>query len=76
MLASLGHEVSAAGVARMYEGLVEGMVIDRTDSKERQAIEGLGMRVLATDAIMRDAPDRARLAREVLEFDAGGLASR
>jgi LPPG:FO 2-phospho-L-lactate transferase len=76
MLASLGYEVSAAGVARMYEGLVEGMVIDWTDSKERHGIEGLGMRVLATDAIMRDAPDRARLAREVLEFDAGGLASR
>jgi hypothetical protein len=29
------------------------------------------MSVLATDAIMRDAPDRARLAREVLEFGGG-----
>ena len=75
MLASLGHEVSAAGVARMYEGLVEGMVIDRVDAEERREIEALGMRVLATGAIMRDAPDRARLAREVLEFGAG-LVSR
>ena len=68
MLASLGHEVSAAGVARMYEGLVEGMVIDRVDEGERSEIEALDMRVLATDAIMRDAPDRTRLAREVLGF--------
>jgi LPPG:FO 2-phospho-L-lactate transferase len=75
MLASLGHEVSAAGVARMYEGLVEGMVIDRMDEEGRREIEDLGMRVLATGAIMRDAPDRARLAREVLEFGAG-LVSR
>jgi LPPG:FO 2-phospho-L-lactate transferase len=75
MLASLGHEVSAAGVARMYEGLVEGMVIDRVDAEERREIEALGMRVLATGALMRDAPDRARLAREVLEFGAG-LVSR
>jgi LPPG:FO 2-phospho-L-lactate transferase len=75
MLASLGHEVSAAGVARMYQGLVEGMVIDRVDEEERSEVEALGMRVLATDAIMRDAPDRARLAREVLEFGAG-LVSR
>ena len=68
MLASLGHEVSAAGVARIYEGLVEGMVLDRVDEGERSKIEALGMRVLATDAIMRDARDRRRLAREVLGF--------
>jgi LPPG:FO 2-phospho-L-lactate transferase len=74
MLASLGHEVSAAGVARMYEGLVNGMVIDEVDEGERGGIEALGMRVLATGAIMRDAPDRARLAREVLGFGAGLVA--
>jgi LPPG:FO 2-phospho-L-lactate transferase len=71
MLASLGHEVSATGVARMYEGLVEGMVIDRMDEEERIEIEALGMGVLATGAIMHDVPDRARLAREVIEFGAG-----
>ena len=70
MLASLGHEVSATGVARMYEGLVDGMVVDRVDERERPSIEALGMRVLATDAVMRGAADRARLAREVVEFGA------
>src|SRR5215207_2390920 len=75
MLGSLGHEVSATGVARIYEGLVDGMVIDRVDEGERADIENLKMRVLATDAVMRDADDRARLAREVLEFGAG-LAAR
>jgi LPPG:FO 2-phospho-L-lactate transferase len=71
MLYSLGHEVSATGVARMYEGLVDGMVIDRVDEEERSEIEALGMRVLATDAIMRDSHDRTRLAREVLGFGTG-----
>jgi LPPG:FO 2-phospho-L-lactate transferase len=71
MLDSLGHEVSATGVARMYGGLVEGMVIDGVDEGERHEIEALGMRALATGAIMLDAPDRARLAREVLGFGAG-----
>jgi LPPG:FO 2-phospho-L-lactate transferase len=71
MLGSLGHEVSAAGVARMYEGLVDGMVIDKVDEGERPDIEALGLRVLATDAIMRAAPERARLAREVLGFGSG-----
>jgi LPPG:FO 2-phospho-L-lactate transferase len=74
MLASLGHEVSATGVARMYAGLVDGMVIDRTDEDERASIEALGMRVLTTGSVMRDAEDRARLASETLEFGAGLVA--
>ncbi len=74
MLASLGHEVSATGVARMYAGLVDGMVVDRTDEGERAGIEALGMRVLATESVMRDAEDRARLASETLEFGAGSVA--
>jgi LPPG:FO 2-phospho-L-lactate transferase len=71
MLASLGHEVSSTGVARMYEGLVDGMVIDRIDERERAGIEAIGMRVLATESVMRDTEDRARLATETLEFGAG-----
>ena len=71
MLSSLGHEVSSAGVAALYEGLLDGMVVDRADGGQRGKIEELGMRVLATDAVMHDPPDRARLAREVLEFGAG-----
>ena len=71
MLSSLGHEVSSAGVAALYEGILDGMVIDRTDEGQRGDIEALGMAVLATDAVMHDPPDRGRLAREVLEFGAG-----
>ena len=54
MLLSLGHEVSATGVAAMYAGLVDGMVVDTVDGDERAGIEDLGMRVLVTDAVMRD----------------------
>jgi LPPG:FO 2-phospho-L-lactate transferase len=68
MLRSLGHEVSATGVARIYEGIVDGFVVDRLDGEEEAGISVLGMRVLTTDAVMRDEPDRERLAREVLNF--------
>jgi LPPG:FO 2-phospho-L-lactate transferase len=68
MLSSLGHESSAAGVARMYAGIVDGMLIDRSDEGERDEIESLGMRVLVTDAVMRDDGDRERLAHETLGF--------
>jgi LPPG:FO 2-phospho-L-lactate transferase len=70
MLATLGYEVSATGVARIYEALVDGMVVDGIDAGERAGIEALGMQVLTTDAVMRNAGDRARLAMEVLQFGA------
>jgi LPPG:FO 2-phospho-L-lactate transferase len=71
MLRSMGHEVSATGVARMYEGAVDGFVVDRLDGEEEAGISALGMRALTTDAVMRDGPDRERLAREVLNFCSG-----
>ena len=74
MMLSLGHEVSATGVARMYAGLVDGMVVDTIDEGERESIEAFGMRVLATGSVMRDAADRARLASETLEFGVGMVA--
>ena len=74
MLRSLGHEVSATGVAAMYEDLMDGMVVDKIDERERAGIEAMGMHVLVTDAVMREARDRARLALETLEFGAGLVA--
>jgi LPPG:FO 2-phospho-L-lactate transferase len=68
MLYSLGYEVSAAGVARMYKGVVDGIVIDRIDEGEEASISALGMRVFVTETVMRDQADRERLAREVLDF--------
>jgi LPPG:FO 2-phospho-L-lactate transferase len=74
MLLSLGHEVSATGVARMYTGLIDGMVVDTVDKGEGAGIREIGMRVLVTDSVMRDAGDRERLASETLEFGAGMVA--
>jgi LPPG:FO 2-phospho-L-lactate transferase len=68
MLASMGFESTAAGVASIYRELVDGMVIDRGDRSLVLEIEALGPRVLTTDAIMRDEADRARLAGEIVEF--------
>ena len=74
MLASLGHEVSSTGVARMYADLVDGMVVDWIDEGERAGIESIGMRVRLTDVVMRDAADRGRLASETLQFGARMVA--
>jgi LPPG:FO 2-phospho-L-lactate transferase len=66
MLASLGHEVSALGVARIYAGWVDRFVLDNVDAALGPAIEALGMRVVTTDTIMSDDRARARLGKEIL----------
>jgi LPPG:FO 2-phospho-L-lactate transferase len=68
MLAELGLEVSARAVARHYGGLINAFVLDRADEAFSPGLEADGLRVLAKDTIMRSEPDRARLAREVLDF--------
>lgn len=68
MLASLGYDVSPLGVARLYADFLDGLVLDRADAPLADALSSLDIRPLVTDAIMRDEADRARLAREVLDF--------
>jgi LPPG:FO 2-phospho-L-lactate transferase len=66
MLASLGHEPSALGVARGYAGLIDTFVLDTVDAELAPAVEALGIRAVVTDTIMSDDASRARLAGEVL----------
>jgi LPPG:FO 2-phospho-L-lactate transferase len=68
MLASLGHESTALGVARLYAGLATGFVLDPVDAGLVPEIEGLGLRTLVTDTIMVDDASRSRVAQAVLAF--------
>jgi LPPG:FO 2-phospho-L-lactate transferase len=63
MLRELGCEVSGAGVARRYLGLIDAFIIDQTDELPA-AFGGVAVRQAAT--LMRDGADRERLARAVL----------
>jgi LPPG:FO 2-phospho-L-lactate transferase len=67
MLASLGHEVSAVGVARLYAGLVERFVLDEADADLAPAVEANGMAALVAPTVMSTDADRAGLARFLLE---------
>ncbi|MFP3713293.1 2-phospho-L-lactate transferase [Puerhibacterium sp. TATVAM-FAB25] len=66
ILETLGHEVSALGVARLYVGLVDVMVVDDADADLAGAIGDLGFEVVVTDTVMGGAAGRERLARELL----------
>lgn len=66
MLAELGHDVSALGVARCYAGLVDLFVLDRVDAALKGPIEALGMRCAVLDTVMRNDGDKEALARAIL----------
>lgn len=76
MLAALGDEPSALGVARRYAaaGLLDVFVIDRADEALGGAIRALGLEVVVTDTIMNDAASRAALAREMVSAAAAWAA--
>ncbi|HQW50436.1 MAG TPA: 2-phospho-L-lactate transferase [Tepidiformaceae bacterium] len=71
MLASLGYEVSALGVARLYMGLVDLFVLDNLDRDLAPAVEQLGMRTLVTDTMMTSMERKKELASEIVRT-AGG----
>ena len=68
MLASLGEESSALGVARHLRPLISHFVLDRIDAELEPEIRGLGVETLVADSIMTDDAARARLAEAVLRF--------
>ena len=68
MMEELGHAPSPVAIAEQYRGLIDGIVIDTADATCADAIEKTGIRVLATNAIMRSDADRERLAGETLSF--------
>ena len=74
MLRGLGHEVSAYGVAALYRGLVDGIVIDEVDVALAPRIEDFGMKVAVAPTMMVDESIREQLARQVLDF-AGQIAA-
>jgi len=67
MLASLGHEVSPAGVARLYADFLDTLVLDETDAPLAAAVAATGVRPVLAQTIMRDDRAKQVLARTVLD---------
>jgi len=67
MLASLGHEVSPVGVARMYADFLDAMVLDERDDALASAVESAGPRAIVAPAIMRDLASKEQLARTAID---------
>ena len=66
LMPALGLEVTAAGAAAAYEGLLGTWVIDDRDRKLANRIRSGGVRVLVAETVMRDDDAAERLAAVVL----------
>jgi LPPG:FO 2-phospho-L-lactate transferase len=67
MLQQLGMEVSALGIARMYQHLAGNFVLDNNDRDLREPAASLGMRVFLAQTLMDTPASKMRLAKQVLE---------
>ena len=68
IMAELGAEVSAVGVAREYGGLCDVLALDEQDAGLAPAVARAGMRPAVTNTIMVTDADKERLAREMLQL--------
>lgn len=66
LMAAQGFPVSIAGVAKAYEEFLDILVVDLRDADAGHQLQKAGLRVHATNTIMRTSDDKLKLARTVL----------
>jgi LPPG:FO 2-phospho-L-lactate transferase len=67
LMPAVGLEVTAAGAASAYEGLLGAWLVDERDRGLADRIDATGVRVIVTDTVMRDDDDAEHLASAVLD---------
>ena len=62
-----GFDVSVAGVAKVYEGLLDVIVADSQDASQQHQLEAMGVTTCFTNTIMYDKSAAVQLAGAVLK---------
>lgn len=68
LMHGLGYEVSAYGVARCYDGLLDGMIIDQQDHDQVPRLQQLGLLVEATNTLLDNDQRRQKVAAMMLDM--------
>ena len=68
MLAQLGHDPTALGVARLYADFTGTFVVDPADKSQSAAISALGMKVAVLPTVMKTRAQKRKLARALLSL--------
>ena len=72
LMAGLGEEPTALGVARRYAGIAGDFVLDIVDSALSSGVAALEVRPHVLDTVMADAAGERRLAADILGIRTGG----
>lgn len=67
LMQGLGLEVSAYSVAFLYRDFLDVFILDEVDRTEKEKIEGLGVKAVTANTVMRSLQNKVELARLVLE---------
>ena len=68
LLRGIGAEVSARGVAALYQGVARGFVLDERDAAQAADVASLGLEPRVVDTLMTDPRRAARLAEAALDL--------
>jgi LPPG:FO 2-phospho-L-lactate transferase len=68
IMKELGLECSTTVIARLYQDIIDGIVIDDADAAQTGAITALGIQVSVTNTLMQTLDDRIRLAENTLRL--------
>ncbi len=67
LMTAKGHRPTSEGVARLYKGFVDVLVLDESDRAQAKAIEKAGVSCHFTSTLMRSLEDEVRLAKVAME---------
>lgn len=68
MMREMGIPASASAVAKHYQNLITGFVLDECDADCESEVADLGLATTVTRTVMSSLDDRMALARDVLAF--------
>jgi LPPG:FO 2-phospho-L-lactate transferase len=68
MMLELGYECSALGIARYYQHLIDGIIVDKSDEHLVGSIRSLGIEVSAEMSVMKTDEEKSQLARKTLSL--------
>jgi LPPG:FO 2-phospho-L-lactate transferase len=67
LMKAVGMRPDSVGVAQMYSGFLDSLVIDRSDAGVAAEIEELGIKCILSDTLMKYPSDEERLSKELVE---------
>jgi LPPG:FO 2-phospho-L-lactate transferase len=67
IMASLGLSPTLKGVAEYYHGLIDGFVIDASDTKEQASLSSENIDIYTQNILMSTLADRSKVAEQLLQ---------